>query len=190
MKRIGILGGSFNPIHFGHLLMAQSALENLKLDQVLFVPAHCSPFKTRNVLPSDQSRLAMVKSAIKGNPGFGVYEGELKRGGVSYTIDTLTELKASYPKASFFLLIGADSLRKFHLWKDPQKILRLAKLAVLNRPGVDKKYPKRWTYVKVNMPAVDISSSDMRSRLKQKKSIWYLTPKNVIRYINRHRLYR
>jgi nicotinate-nucleotide adenylyltransferase len=188
-KSIGILGGSFNPIHFGHLLMAQSALESLKLDLVLFVPAHCSPFKTRDVMPSDKDRLAMVKAAIKGHPCFDVYEGELKRKGVSYTIDTLRELKATYPKASFYLLLGADSLPRFHLWKDPQEIVKLAKLAVLNRPGVDKKYPKRLSHVKVNMPAVDISSSDMRTRLKQKKSIWYLTPKNVIRYISRHQLY-
>ncbi len=189
--KIGILGGSFNPIHFGHLLMAQSALENLNLDQVLFVPAHCSPFKTktRDSLPSDAKRLKMVKDAIKGNPGFGVYDGELRRGGVSYTIDTLKELKARHPRAQFYLLMGADSLRKFHLWKDTQGILKLAKLAVLNRPGFDKAYPKRWKCVKVDMPAVDIASSDMRQRLKSRKSIWYLTPKAVIRYISRHRLY-
>ena len=85
--------------------------------------------------------------------------------------------------------MGADNLRTFHRWKDPQGILSLARLVILNRPGFDKNYPKRWPYLKINMPAVDISSSDIRQRLKTKKSIWYLTPKAVIRYIKRYRLY-
>ena len=189
LKRIGILGGSFDPIHFGHLLMAQSATEILKLDVVFFVPANRSPFKAAHHLPPVAKRLVMVKEAIKGNSAFKLYDGELRREGVSYTIDTLKELKAKYPQAKFFLLMGADSLREFHRWKDPQGILRLATLVILNRPGFDKNYPKRWPYVKINMPAVDISSSDIRQRLKIKKSIWYLTTKDVIRYINRYRLY-
>ena len=189
MKRIGILGGSFDPIHFGHLLMAQSAVEILKLDAVFFVPANCSPFKTAYPLPAAAKRLVMVKEAIKGNPAFKVYDGELRRGEISYTIDTLKELKAKYPGSKFFLLMGGDNLRTFHRWKEPQGILKLATLVILNRPGFDKNYPKRWPYVKINMPAVDISSSDIRQRLKTKKSIWYLTPKAVIRYIKRYRLY-
>jgi nicotinate-nucleotide adenylyltransferase len=189
MQKIGILGGSFDPIHFGHLLMAQSAAESLKLDRVLFVPAFCSPFKVSYKLPSSEKRLAMVKAAIKGNPVFSIYNGELKRGGVSYTIDTLKELKAIYPKAKFYLLMGADNLKTFHRWKEPAGILKLASLIILNRPGFDRLKSHRWPYQKVNMPAVDISSSDIRQRLKLKKSIWYLTPKNVIRYINRDKLY-
>jgi len=180
--------------------MAQSASEALKLDAVFFVPAFCSPFKveekgtvplrTRGQSPSTASkRLVMVKEAIKGNKVFKLYDGELRRGQVSYTIDTLKELKIQYPKSKFYLLMGADNLRTFHRWKDPQGILKLAALVILNRPGFDKDYPKRWPYVKINMPAVDISSSDIRQRLKTKKSIWYLTPKAVIRYIKRYRLY-
>ncbi len=189
MKRIGILGGSFDPIHFGHLLMAQSAAEALKLDCVFFVPAFRSPFKADHPLPSSAKRLSMVKMAIKGNKIFAVYDGELRRAGVSYTVDTLKEFKVLYPQAKFYLLMGADSLKQFHCWKDPQEILRLASLVVLNRPGFDKNYPKRWPYLKVNMPAVDISSSDIRQRLRNKNSIWYLTFTSVIHYINRHRLY-
>jgi nicotinate-nucleotide adenylyltransferase len=189
MKRIGILGGSFDPIHFGHLLMAQSAVEVLKLDAVFFVPAFCSPFKINQSMPDSAKRLVMVKEAIKGNRAFKLYDGELRRGEVSYTVDTLKELKAKYPRSKFYLLMGADNLRTFHRWKDPQVILKLARLVILNRPGFDKNYPKRWPYVKINMPAVDISSSDIRQRLKTKKSIWYLTPKAVIRYISRYRLY-
>src|SRR5271157_3997353 len=97
LKRIGILGGSFDPIHFGHLLMAQSAAEALKLDAVFFVPAFCSPFKTRQSLPDASKRLVMVKEAIKGNRVFKLYDGEISRGQVSYTIDTLRELKVKYP---------------------------------------------------------------------------------------------
>ena len=189
MRRIGILGGSFDPIHFGHLLMAQSATEVLKLDVVFFVPAYCSPFKTDHSVPDVSKRLVMVKEAIKGNKAFKLYDGELRRGQVSYTVDTLKELKAKYPKSKFYLLMGGDNLRTFHRWKDPQDILNLASLVILNRPGFDKNYPKRWPYLKINMPAVDISSSDIRLRLKQKKSIWYLTPKAVIRYIKQYRLY-
>lgn len=187
--KIGILGGSFDPIHFGHLLMAQSAVEALGLDVVFFVPAFCSPFKTRHPVPDASKRLAMVKEAIKGNKAFKCYGGELRRGRVSYTIDTLKELKTKYPKAKFYLLMGADNLRTFQRWKDPQGILRLARLVILNRPGFDKNYPKHWPYVKIDMPAVDISSSDIRGRLNLRKSIWYLTPKAVIQYIKRYKLY-
>lgn len=189
MKHIGILGGSFDPIHFGHLLMAQSAAESLKLDEVFFVPAFCSPFKADHPLPDAAKRLVMVKEAIKGNPLFKCYEGEISRQEISYTIDTLKELKTKQPQSQFYLLMGADNLRSFHRWKDPEGILKLAKLVVLNRPGFDKNYPKRWPFLKINMPAVDISSSDIRERLKTNKSIWYLTPKAVIRYINRYQLY-
>jgi nicotinate-nucleotide adenylyltransferase len=189
MKRIGILGGSFDPIHFGHLLMAQSALEALKLERVFFVPTFCSPFKSGHKMPSSDKRLAMVKAAIKGNDAFAIYTGELRRAGVSYTIDTLKELKKLHPGAKFYLLMGADNLKSFHRWKDTKGILASASLVTLNRPGFDKASPKKWPYQKINMPAVDISSSDIRNRLKSKKSIWYLTPKNVIRYISRHRLY-
>lgn len=189
MKRIGILGGSFDPIHFGHLLMAQSALETLKLDKVFFVPAYCSPFKRQQNMPDAAMRLMMVKEAIKGNVHFRVYDGEIKRQGVSYSIDTVKEIKQKFPNTALYLLMGADSLKQFHRWRRPQEIIELVKLAVLNRPGFDKDYPKRWPFELVNMPAVDISSSDIRDRLKSHKSIWYLTPKAVIRYINRHRLY-
>ncbi len=189
MKRIGILGGSFDPIHFGHLLMGQSAVETLKLDAVFFVPAFCSPFKRGQDMPDAAKRLSMVKAAVKGNEFFKIYDGELKRGGVSYTFETLNEIKAMYPAASLFLLMGGDHLKTFHRWKNPQGILKSAKLVILNRPGFDKNYPRRWPHLKVNMPAVDISSSDIRGRLKQRKSIWYLTPKSVIRYINRYHLY-
>ncbi len=187
--KIGVLGGSFDPIHFGHLLMAQSAVETLKLDRVFFVPAFRSPLKTHPPLPAASKRLVMVKEAIKGNKAFKLYEGELRRGQVSYTLDTLKELKARYPQSKLYLLMGADNLRAFHRWKDPQGILNLASLVILNRPGFDKNYPKRWPYLKINMPAVDISSSDIRQRLKKKKSIWYLAPKAVIRYIKHYRLY-
>ncbi|MBF0512140.1 MAG: nicotinate (nicotinamide) nucleotide adenylyltransferase [Candidatus Omnitrophica bacterium] len=189
MKTIGVLGGRFVPLHFGHLLMAQSAAENLKLDVVFFVPGFCSPFKKGKAATEGFKRLVMVKEAIKGNKLFKVYEGELKKKQVSYTVDTLSELKDRWPQAQIYLLMGGDNLKSFHLWKDPQDILRLAHLVILNRPGFDKGYPRRWPYLKINMPAVDISSSDIRQRLKTKKSIWYLTPKAVIRYINRYHLY-
>ena len=107
MKRIGILGGSFDPIHFGHLLMAQSAAEALKLDAVFFVPAYRSPFKTSHPLPDASKRLVMVKEAIKGNKAFKLYDGELRRGQVSYTIDTLKELKSQVPPVQILFIDGS-----------------------------------------------------------------------------------
>ena len=170
--RIGILGGSFNPIHNGHLLMAELARDKMRLDKVIFMPAHCSPHKTRKHLPDGGHRLSMVKLAIKGNADFTAGDLELKRAGISYTIDTLKALRLRYPKAQLFWIIGEDNIAGLRTWKDFSAIIRLASFIAVSR---------LW---------INISSSELRGRLKQKKSIRYLTADGVIRYIKVNRLYR
>ena len=190
MKRIGLLGGSFNPIHNGHLLMAQAAMEGLKLDEVIFIPAFCSPHKTDRDLVSAKHRLAMVKAAINGNAAFCCSNEEIRRGGKSYTVDTLRSFKAADPRSKFFFIIGQDSVPFLAAWKDIASVGKLAEFVVANRPGFNlgkSRAPVKLR--KVLMPGVAISSSDIRRRIKQNKSIRYLLPELVITYIQRHRLY-
>jgi nicotinate-nucleotide adenylyltransferase len=185
--KIGILGGSFNPIHTGHMLMAEAALDEMRLDRVFFIPANCSPHKKSNESASAKDRLAMVKAAIKGEPRFSVNDCEIKRGGMSYAVDTLKYLRGIYPKATMYWILGADSLDLLHTWRDVPGILKLAAFVAVNRPGFK---PKTKVKVKtIEMPGVDISSSDIRRRVRAKKSIRYLTPEAVVRYISQNKLY-
>jgi len=171
MNRIGILGGSFDPIHNGHLLMAELARDKMRLDQVIFIPACCSPHKVNKALPDGLDRLNMVKLAIKGNPFFTASAMELKRGGISYTIDTLRALRAQYPKAQLFWITGEDNVQGLKTWKSFPEIIRLASFIAVSR---------LW---------FNVSSSGIRQRVKRKKTIRYLTPDSVIRYIKQHKLY-
>ena len=168
--KIGILGGSFDPLHVGHLMMAESAADAFGLDKVIFVVANQSPFKMSE-RAGTQDRLAMVKAAIKGNARLAVSDIELKRGGVSYTIDTLNYFRKILPSVELFLIIGEDHVPGLPGWKNIEAIKQLAGFIVIERA---------W---------FDVSSSLVRQRLKQKKSIRYLTTDGVIRYINRRHLY-
>ena len=169
MKRIGILGGAFDPIHIGHLMMAENAADAFGLDRVIFTVAFQSPFKAKAVSPTH--RLAMVKAALKGNPRLGVSDIEIKRGGVSYTVDTVRHFKALYPKAQLFLIIGEDNVAGLSRWKNIGAVQKLAKCIVIER---------YW---------FDVSSTLIRRKLKARKSIRYLTPDAVIAYINKKGLY-
>ena len=188
--KIGILGGSFNPIHHGHLLMAQAAMEGMGLDEVIFVPAACSPHKADKDLAPAKDRLAMARAAIKGEAQFSLSDCEIKRGGKSYSIDTVRYFRELRPKAELFWIIGADSLSTLHTWKDIKEILKIASFIAVNRPGCKQVKPKAGIKInQVMMPGVEISSSDIRRRLKAKKSIRYLTTDPVIRYILKKNLY-
>ncbi len=170
MKRLGILGGSFDPVHQGHLMMAESAADAFSLDKVVFVVANHSPFKDeRNASAPD--RLNMVKAAIKHNPRLELSDVEIKRGGISYTVDTLNYFKKEYPHAELFLIIGGDNVPGLGRWKNIEAIKAMARFIVIERD---------W---------FDVSSSLLRDRLNKKKSIRYLTPESVIRYITKHCLY-
>ena len=172
MQRIGILGGSFNPVHNGHLLMAELAMAHMHLDHVIFMPAHCSPYKTGQNLADAKHRLNMVRLAIKGNPNLCLSDMEIKRGGVSYAIDTLRAVHEQNPKAKLFWIVGEDNVGGLEGWKDFDQIIGLASFVAISR---------EW---------FNISSSLIRRNVRQKKSIRYLTPEAVIRYINKHHLYR
>ncbi len=171
MKRLGLLGGSFNPIHQGHLLMAQAAMEGMKLDQVIFVPAFCSPHKTDQDLASAKYRLAMVRLAVHGWKGFSVSDVEIKRGGISYTIDTAKYFHRRYPNDQLFFIIGEDSIKGLGSWKDIDGILGILSFVAVNR----RWYPE--------------SSSEIRDRLSHKRGIEGLTPAAVVSYIQKYNLY-
>lgn len=170
MKRIGILGGAFDPVHIGHLMMAEAAADAFGLNKVIFVPANHSPFKSKKNAGAQQ-RLAMVRAAVRGNARLGVSDIELKRGGVSYTVDTITHFKKAHPSAEMFFIIGGDNVQGLPRWKGIEALKKSVRFIVIERD---------W---------FDVSSTLIRARLARRKSIRYLTPDSVIRYINQHRLY-
>ena len=133
--RLGIYGGSFDPIHYGHLLLAESCREQCRLDQIWFTPAAIPPHKLERQLTSGQHRLEMLKLATSGNEAFRVNDQEIQRGGVSYTVDTLADLQAKDPNRELFFLMGADSLADLHTWKEPKRICELAIPVVVRRSG-------------------------------------------------------
>lgn len=182
--RTGILGGSFDPIHHGHLILARAAREQLALDRVIFIPANLSPHKTETVPTTGDNRLEMVKLAIKGEAGFEARDIELRRPAPSYTVDTLRELHAAHPGDEFVLLIGADNVAKFGTWREADEIRKLARIAVLDRAG--NAVAHDWPVVR---RVIDISSTDIRTRVATGHSIRYLTPDRVCDYIADNRLY-
>ena len=185
--RIGIFGGTFNPIHWGHLLLAETARERLSLDRVLFVPARRPPHKRGGGLLKGEVRLVLIRLAIRHHPAFVASAIELKRPGVSYSIETVRAIRAAWPRATLYLLIGQDMLQV--QWVGWDELKRLCTIVVARRPGVGGARRERsiqW----LEMPAVDIASSDIRDRLRRGRSIRYLVPDPVERAIRRRRLYR
>lgn len=202
ISRIGVLGGSFNPVHMGHLIVAQDALEQFELSQVVLMPCACPPHKSiRELLPAEH-RVAMLEAAIEGDLRFLVSREEIDRGGVSYTIDTARSLKDQYPGCEIVFIIGSDSLLELHLWKDIGELLNLCGFVTLTRPGpeyddvmkADLKLPPMWgerlkAHVRVGH-ALCLSSTDIRYRVAEGMSIRYLVHPSVEMYIAEHSLYR
>jgi len=187
--KIGILGGTFNPIHIGHLILAEEVREKIGLDRVIFVPANLPPHKDNGEIVSARHRFAMASLAIKTNRHFAVSDVEIKRSGRSYTIDTLRQFKQEYPQDELFFITGSDLLRYLEEWKDLSDIIAMVKFIVATRPG----YPleKLPSYIStVAIRAVDVSAFEIRNCIKEGKSFRYLVPDAVFNYINRHRLYR
>lgn len=187
IKKIGILGGTFNPIHNGHLLLAEGVKEKLGLHSIIFIPCYLPPHKKNIKILSTRHRLNMVKLAVKDNPCFKVSDVEIKRGGKSYTVDTLEKLHKIYKnKAKFYFILGSDSFSGLHTWKDLDKIMKLCRLVAVTRPGYHIKYP----FVKVvSIFTLPVSSTDVRKSVQNKKSIKYLVPDNVIKYIRKNKLF-
>lgn len=184
--RIGLFGGTFNPIHWGHLLLAETAREVLTLDRVLFIPTAKPPHKrVRDLLPG-AVRLELITRAIRENPAFVASDIELQRPGVSYAVDTVRILHRQLPQARLFLLIGEDMLAV--RWLAWEEIRRLCRLVVAHRPGPSvARRPQGMTWL--SMPQVEVSSSDIRARIRAGRSIRYLVPPTVERYIRDHQLY-
>jgi nicotinate-nucleotide adenylyltransferase len=191
--RLGVFGGSFNPPHVAHLAVAEAAAEAAGLDRILWVPAATPPHKRLDPgLAPAADRLAMTRLAVEGNERFEVSDVEIARSGISYTVDTLAALAGEYPGARLHLLLGGDSLAAFATWRAPERILELARLVVYARPGVPREAPGplaghvTW----VEAPALALSSSDLRARIAEGRSVRYLVPDAVREYIARHGLYR
>lgn len=190
MERFGVFGGTFDPPHVGHLALAEWAAERLRLDRVLFVPAGSPPHKRGARLSSPKARLAMTRLAVRGNRRFAVSTLEVASPGPSYTVETLRRLRERRPGARWFLLIGADSLDEFHTWLEPETILSLATLAVAARPGAPSPRRGGRRVVWLENPVLEVSSTLIRARARDGRSLRYLVPEGVARYVARHRLYR
>ena len=194
--RLGIFGGAFDPIHNGHLLLTQQCREQCQLDEVWFVPTKIPPHKKAGSLSPDEARVEMLKLATAGRSDFVVSEIELNREEVSWTVDTLTLLRDERPEDELFFLIGADSLRDFPSWKEPETIAELATVVAVNRgeASLDELTaslkPELSASVRlVTMPGISISATDLRSRVSSGKSIRYLVPRAVEEFILAQKLY-
>ena len=198
--RVGIFGGTFDPIHFGHLILAEQCREQCRLDEVWFVPAALPPHKLTASITSPKSRCEMIEFAIAGNPAFRLNTIELDRTGPSFTVTTLEQLHSQKVSHELFLLIGADSLKDLPHWREPARILELATVVAVNRG--DRPLPDRselrvvvgsaadQRIVAVTMPGVDISATDIRGRVQAGRSIRYLVPRAVEMYIHDQGLFR
>lgn len=199
MKKVGIFGGTFNPIHMAHLIIAEIAQEEAGLDEILFIPSGCSYLKdVSGILPA-KDRIRMTGLAIEDNPHFALSTIEIDRGGNSYTCDTLEELKESYPDQEFYLIVGADNLFTMEQWKDPEVIFRDAKILAAVRGSkkradmeekiadLKEKYDADITLLHVNH--VDISSSMIREKIAKGRSIRYMLPEKVREYIMKNHFY-
>jgi len=199
--RLGLLGGTFDPVHYGHLLMAECAREQCQLDEVWFVPAAVPPHKQQWTVSPAGQRIEMLELAIGGNDRFSVSRIEIDRGGVSFTVDTLEALHAERPADEWYLILGADSLVDLPTWREPVRIAELATIAVCGRPGFDPQLPALAGVLpatlldsiqrhRVEMPPLGLSSREIRRRVALGLSIRYQTPRAVEKYIETHELYR
>ncbi|GBD24985.1 Nicotinate-nucleotide adenylyltransferase [bacterium HR30] len=212
--RVGLFGGSFNPIHMGHLRAAEEVREAQGLDRILFIPAALPPHKRGHQLATPQQRLEMVRLAVAGNPFFRASDIELRRGGRSYSIDTLRELRQRFPRWQLYFILGTDAFSEIHTWKEFESLFELAHFVVVSRPGtpvvpLPRLLPvvtRRAFWYAANglelihrsghrvifqpVTGFDVSATAIRRKLQHGHSIRYLVPASVGRYIDRHQIYR
>jgi nicotinate-nucleotide adenylyltransferase len=196
-RRIGVLGGTFDPVHLGHLVIACEMQFELDLDLVLWVPAGDPPHKPDQVITPASHRVRMLELALADREGFVIDRTDLERAGPSYTADTVARIQANHPEDRMFFLMGADSLRDLHTWREPERILAVAELGVARRPDVEidledaiERLPAILDRVTiVNVPLIGISSRDLRRRVAHGEPIAYQVPPDVERYIREHHLY-
>jgi nicotinate-nucleotide adenylyltransferase len=189
-QRIGVFGGTFDPPHKGHLAIAEQAMKQLGLDMVYFVPAFIPPHKQQHSSATAQHRMRMLKLAVRRRKKFKVSSLELKRRGISYTIDTLKAFKQRFPKSDLVLIIGADNLVQFHSWKSPKTILQLSSLAVYRRKGCTLSFhdgPMHYTLLRGRM--LRLSSTEIRDKIRMGQSIRMFVPHSIVFYMTKHSLY-
>ena len=189
--KIGIFGGTFNPPHLGHMIVADHVAHELQLDRVLFGPSYMSPHQRFGEEHVAEHRVEMVRLAVGGHPSFEVCDIEVQRKGASYTIDTLRDLRALYPTDQFFLLIGADNLSDFVTWKSHDQIPEFATIVAMTRPGyeVAEGVSKPAGMISMEVPSIQISSSEIRKRLRDGRDVRFFLPVSVLNYVKKCRLY-
>ena len=197
--KLGIFGGTFDPVHYGHLVLADTCRLQLSLDQVRLVPAGAPPHKTDMAITDAHTRADMLKLAVSGYPEFVVDRREIRRTGKSFTVSTLTDFRNEFPDAELFFLMGADSLRDIPTWKEPERIAQLATIVAVNRPGLPElTQPQvvKWigedlanVVETVTMSGTDVSATDLRSRVRNGAGLRFLVPRAVEAYIDQHRVY-
>lgn len=190
--RIGIMGGTFDPIHHGHLVAASQVQDVFDLDEVIFVPTSVQPFKSGRQVTSPEHRYLMTNVAVASNPHFSVSRVDIDRGGTTYTVDTLRDLAAQRPGAEFYFITGADALTQIMEWKDSDRLFEMANFVGVTRPGhclrLGNLPSERVALLEIT--AMAISSTEIRARVKRQSPIWYLVPDGVVQYIGKYGLYR
>lgn len=199
-EKIGIMGGTFNPIHIGHLILAEQALEQYELDKIWFMPSKTPPHKVNQYIESDVHRLELVKLAIVGHPNFSISTMEIEREGTTYTADTLELLTRHHPNNEYFFIMGGDSIFQLETWYQPEEILKRTHILAASRYGIteekmlnqiqylNEKYQAKVKLLRV--PMIDISSNMLRSAISHGKTVRYYLPESVIEYIRFHNLYQ
>lgn len=197
--KIGIMGGTFNPIHNGHLLLAEAAREELGLDKIWFMPSGNSYMKAGITIASKEDRIQMTTLAIENNPYFELSLLETERAGATYTCDTLLQLKRDFPKYEFYFILGADSLLSIDRWKHPEIIMKNCVLTTAVRDGKMRETQEKAAELKERFQAkirllpernIDISSTEIRTRIKEGRSVKYMVPENVLNYLRERSLYQ
>ena len=188
--RIGIMGGTFDPIHNGHLVAASEVAWVYDLDEVIFVPTGRPVFKLDKHVTNEEDRYLMTVIATASNPKFVVSRVDIDRPGVTYTIDTLRDIRARYPDAKLFFITGADAVAEIMRWKDAERMFDIAHFVAVTRPGYSSKVPLPAGKVDMlEIPALAISSTDVRQRARNGEPVWYLVPDGVVQYIAKHGIY-
>lgn len=197
--RLGVFGGTFDPPHIGHLVVATVAMEEMGLDKVVFVPAGINPLKVGKTVTAAEHRLQMVKLAVASHPKFEVSDWELNQPGPSFTVHTLEYFHQQHPEAELFFIIGADNLHILPKWRNVERIVELATILAVTRPGFDLKTSTETVFalfphiskriLSVEIPGLEISSTWIRERLVKNRSVEHLLPQEVIRYTEENKLY-
>ena len=192
MKKIGLFGGTFDPVHTGHLIIAQSVRESLGIDTIIFIPSARPPHKNSDIMFTPEERYSMLSAALEGNPHFLISDIEMSRKGPSYTIDTIREIKSTAaPNTKLFFIVGRDNLAEISSWEEPHAIIGECGILAADRPGHENDTIPVWLKSAVKIvptPLIEIASSDIRARLREGKSIRYLVPDAVLEFIENFKL--